>query len=330
MISRSPASRSESSPGAGQRSRLVAKYSQEDEFAFWQAFSGKGLLPMEARALAAWLPPNASVLDAGCGGGREALALCSAGHRVYALDVVPKMVRATARRLAEAGVSARLAVGDICDGIPFDVRFDAVTLFEQVYHQIPGTADRQRALCHLRASLAPHGRLFMTVFNEGDVSLVSRLRWLKGTKWRLAAAMALDHHNPVDARYAMDPEANRDPARRTLADRLRIGRWTAAYLWNLAKRKAALRFRRLARRTPGADGECKRICHTTPFTASAGWFWFPVLSLREVERELAAAGFDVIDVFPVLEPAERLDPCASRGAPQCLVVARPCGPKPRP
>jgi SAM-dependent methyltransferase len=50
------------------------------------------------------LPAPAHVLDAGCGSGRDSLALMRRGYRVTAIDASPEMVRAAKSR----GVDARL------------------------------------------------------------------------------------------------------------------------------------------------------------------------------------------------------------------------------
>lgn len=64
---------------------------------------------------AADLPPNALVLDAGCGPGLVAEALLEAGHRVVGVDLSHEMIDRARRRCERFGEQANFLLGSIHD-----------------------------------------------------------------------------------------------------------------------------------------------------------------------------------------------------------------------
>jgi SAM-dependent methyltransferase len=112
-----------------------------------------------ASRLADWLPPRAAaeVLDAGCGTGSLSLLLAGAGHRVTAVDLAPRMVRAARAKLAAAGVPAAFVVADVA-ALPVGMRrYDAV-LARHLLWTLP---DPVSALRGWVARLRPGGRLVL-------------------------------------------------------------------------------------------------------------------------------------------------------------------------
>jgi SAM-dependent methyltransferase len=112
-----------------------------------------------ARRLADWLPPRAAaeVLDAGCGTGSLSLLLAGAGHRVTAVDLAPRMVRAARAKLAAAGLPAAFVVADVA-ALPVGMRrFDAV-LARHLLWTLP---DPISALRGWADRLRPGGRLVL-------------------------------------------------------------------------------------------------------------------------------------------------------------------------
>lgn len=100
------------------------------------------------------LPADARILEAGCGTGGN-LPMLSRHGEVFAFDVSE-----TARRLAAAWGSARIAEGALPDRIPFaEGGFDLVVLLDVLEH----VEDDGAALRALRSRLQPGGRLLVTV-----------------------------------------------------------------------------------------------------------------------------------------------------------------------
>ena len=74
------------------------------------------------------LPPGASVLDAGCGSGRDALAFFNMGYDVVAFDASPKMVDAASKR---AGVPVYQMT---FEDMKFDRTFDGIWACASLLH----------------------------------------------------------------------------------------------------------------------------------------------------------------------------------------------------
>ncbi|MBM3840048.1 MAG: class I SAM-dependent methyltransferase [Verrucomicrobia bacterium] len=96
------------------------------------------------RPFAALLTPGARVLDAGCGSGRDSVALAQQGFRVTAIDASPEMVREACAR----GVDARVLT---FQEMEFASEFDGIWACASLLHvpraEIPGVLRRfHRAL----------------------------------------------------------------------------------------------------------------------------------------------------------------------------------------
>ncbi|MGJ8590275.1 MAG: class I SAM-dependent methyltransferase [Yoonia sp.] len=105
------------------------------------------------------LPPGASVLDAGCGSGRDSLAFSRMGYDVVAFDASPKMV-AAARKLAGVPVH-QMTFADL----QFDQTFDGIWACASLLH-VP-RAQLADVLERLASCLNPAGVLYAS-FKYGD------------------------------------------------------------------------------------------------------------------------------------------------------------------
>ncbi|GAA3228890.1 class I SAM-dependent methyltransferase [Pseudonocardia petroleophila] len=125
------------------------------------------------------LPPNARVLEVGCGAGygTELILRRFAAARVDALDLDPAMIGRAKRRLAGYADRVRLATGDMTDlraalGAE-DGSFDAVFDFAIVHHVL----DWRAALGEIVRVLKPGGRFY---FDEVTAAALATrgYRWL--------------------------------------------------------------------------------------------------------------------------------------------------------
>ena len=111
------------------------------------------------------LPPDARVVDVGCGNGRHARALAAAGHRVVAVDFAHNLLvigrRGSRGRLW--GTSILWVQGDAAWLPVRDGSMDAA-LCVAVLHHLPTAEERVRALRELRRVLVSRGRLFVSVW----------------------------------------------------------------------------------------------------------------------------------------------------------------------
>jgi SAM-dependent methyltransferase len=118
------------------------------------------------------LPPNAKVLEIGCGDGalwKRNLDRLPRGWRITMLDLSPGMLTAARRELPVAQFA--FAQGDAAALPLADGRFDAVVANHMLYH----IADRPAALREVRRVLAPTGKLFATTNSDTHLAPMLRL-----------------------------------------------------------------------------------------------------------------------------------------------------------
>ncbi|MEM6823913.1 MAG: class I SAM-dependent methyltransferase [Pseudomonadota bacterium] len=98
------------------------------------------------------LPAGASLLDLGCGPGRQAARMVAAGHSVSAIDAAPEFVEAARAR----GVAARVAgFDDLTEVQAYDGIWASFSLLHAPRYALPGY------LSAIARALKPEGRLFL-------------------------------------------------------------------------------------------------------------------------------------------------------------------------
>ena len=107
------------------------------------------------------LPPQARVLDVGCGAGYASIALANRQLAIDALDPVPAMVQAARDRAIAAGVESRVAthLGDV-HALPFSDDSFALVLALGV---LPWLPEIDRPLCEMARVVRPGGHLIVSV-----------------------------------------------------------------------------------------------------------------------------------------------------------------------
>ncbi|WP_407562917.1 class I SAM-dependent methyltransferase [Streptomyces sp. 184] len=111
-----------------------------------------------AARLESWIArPAADVLDAGCGTGSLTCLLAAAGHRVTGVDLAPRMIERARAKAADAGLRARLLVGDASAPPTGDATFDVV-LSRHLVWTLP---EPQAALAEWVSRLRPGGVLVL-------------------------------------------------------------------------------------------------------------------------------------------------------------------------
>ena len=106
-------------------------------------------------------------LDVGCGPGRNALYLASAGFTVDAVDLSPAAIAWATDRAREAGTEVHLHCGDAFTAAdlrgPYDLIYDS-----GCFHHLPPHR-RISYLALLDRALAPGGHFALTCFAAGEV-----------------------------------------------------------------------------------------------------------------------------------------------------------------
>ena len=135
--------------------RIIGLYDETADA--WDEVRGRGLSPPEIPhldALADALPPGATILDIGCGGGAPVAArFISRGFALTGVDSSPNLIARARERLPKAewrvADMRRLALGR---------RFDALLAWHSLFHL---AADDQRAMFPVFAAHAAPGALLM-------------------------------------------------------------------------------------------------------------------------------------------------------------------------
>ena len=148
----------------------------------------KGLLTWEKAVALKYLSPPGSLLDIGCGAGREALVLYDMGHTVVGVDISPGMIEAAKSIAHEEGKDITFC---LCDGIGLDFpdsSFQYVVIWGQALGNIPGHSNRLHLLSECLRVLKLSGKLIFSVHNR---DVCEPIAYEKG--WvRKAKGMLLD------------------------------------------------------------------------------------------------------------------------------------------
>ncbi|WP_329272126.1 class I SAM-dependent methyltransferase [Streptomyces pseudovenezuelae] len=103
------------------------------------------------------IPCTASLLDVGCGHGRDVEYLSSLGHMVYGIDRSEKLLRMACGRVPKS----HFVEGDV-RVLPFrDASFDGLWMNAVLHHLIP--PHMPQSLTECRRVLKPSGLLFVSV-----------------------------------------------------------------------------------------------------------------------------------------------------------------------
>ena len=143
-----------------------------------------GLSPAEQTFYGRFLRRNDRVLLAGCGTGRDLIALQLLGHEVTGLEPVAEVVEIARQHLARRGLSAALQTGFI-QTAKLSGRYEAVIFSNGCYSLLQSSAVRIAALSRVAQHLAPGGRVIVSYHPATRQSRIGC--WLTQTTARLSA-----------------------------------------------------------------------------------------------------------------------------------------------
>lgn len=105
------------------------------------------------------------LLEIGYGMGTDHLSLARQGAELFGLDLTPKNLEITRRRLHLFGFDSQLAVGD-AERLPYnDQSFDFVYSFGVIHH----SPDTQKIISEIYRILKPGGRCWITVYHRNSI-----------------------------------------------------------------------------------------------------------------------------------------------------------------
>jgi SAM-dependent methyltransferase len=144
----------------------------------------------QERAMIPFIASGDRVLVAGCGTGRDLLALAAMGCPATGVDPVPAAIAAAGRILRERQLDIPVHVG-FFDEVPLDGEYDIVIFSGMCSSYIPERARRTAALRKAAALLAPSGRIFLTYVPcqqhawRRSVAVGRFAGWLCRADWRV-------------------------------------------------------------------------------------------------------------------------------------------------
>jgi ubiquinone/menaquinone biosynthesis C-methylase UbiE len=144
------------------------KYLQPEELDEWVNIVEEGLTLYEQKYIEKYIDRGGKLLDIGCGGGREGIALASNGYNVIGIDLVLPMV-VNARKTA-AKMKQRLeysAMNALSLGFQNNT-FNGVLMLGQVLAFIPLRKNRIAALREAFRVLKPGGKILLTTHSRNS------------------------------------------------------------------------------------------------------------------------------------------------------------------
>jgi ubiquinone/menaquinone biosynthesis C-methylase UbiE len=144
------------------------KYLQPEELEEWTNIVEEGLTLYEKKYIKKYVDKREKLLDIGCGGGREGIALASNGHNVFGVDLVVPMV-INARKTAEK-MNLRLkylVMNALSLGFKNNT-FNGVLMLGQVLAFVPLRENRIKVLREAYRVLKPGGKILLTTHSRNS------------------------------------------------------------------------------------------------------------------------------------------------------------------
>lgn len=150
------------SPAAGFYDALAPFYHLS--YADWEASVARQAHALDAIIRERGAAPAATVLDAACGIGTQALGLASLGYRVTGSDVSPEAVERARREAASRGLDVALSVADMRRAADHHGRtFDVVIACDNAVPHLLSDDEIGAALRQLHRCTAPGGLCLLSV-----------------------------------------------------------------------------------------------------------------------------------------------------------------------
>ena len=138
----------------------------------------RGLLEWEKTVLSDYMTPPGTILDVGCGCGREAFELYDLGYTVTGVDLSVEQIEQAKQNAIKLGKDIDFRV---CDGLRYDFpdsSFDYVIIWQQVLGNIPTQNNRVNVLNEAKRVLKPSGKLIVSAHSYENCMPVAQEKGL--------------------------------------------------------------------------------------------------------------------------------------------------------
>lgn len=142
------------------------KYLQPEEMAEWSRIVEEGLTPYEKYYIEKYISRQSLLLNIGCGGGRESIALAENGYGIVGIDLVFPMVRQACENAIDRKLKIKYASMNALSLGFKDKTFQGVIMLGQVLTFIPYRHNRISALKEVNRVLKRGGRLILTTHSK--------------------------------------------------------------------------------------------------------------------------------------------------------------------
>jgi len=156
------------------------KYGRAGEVSRYSSLARAGTEAFERELVERYVRPGGSILDIGCGAGREAIGFARAGFRVVGIDIAPQMIEAARHNARALGVAIDFRVQSATD-LDEPPSHDGA-FFSGSFQHVPGRALRIATLRRIGRALTLRGVLILSVSYREPLGLLSRTRivdWLR-------------------------------------------------------------------------------------------------------------------------------------------------------
>ncbi|MBU1164292.1 class I SAM-dependent methyltransferase [Patescibacteria group bacterium] len=165
--------------------RLTKKFYQKNILYEWNRLTKDTFHKLEFNTTSKWLkkylPKKGSILDAGCGPGRYALALVKMGYKITLLDLVKENLefsKKKAKRLKLEKNIKEVIEGSITDLSKLKSNsFDAVICLGGPLSHVHPASQRSKAVNELIRVAKPNSLIFISVMSKYGVLLAGQFGW---------------------------------------------------------------------------------------------------------------------------------------------------------
>lgn len=277
---------------------IVEKYSQKEEVDYYSepAYLLGGLYTAEAKLINRYFKAFGTILDIGCGAGREAFALAKLGFSVTGIDITPAMLTQAETASKAFDIKVKLKLGDVRNLEFEDEAFDSAIMVSRLIQHIPTRKARIQALKEINRVLKNDGVLIIT---SGKIFPgPSYLLWRAATKAIGKAPRAEDNRVYKFSSYGKSKSSKSMPylIYYYLRNNFRYGLMPSLIA---IKRRAKMRL--LKDKYKGLEPGDDYFDYANPMVKSSGKLFAHHYSCQEMFEDLEKAGFTLVEHQAAIE-----------------------------